>query len=187
MANLSYGTGSSSYYDLARQQRVFIATANVTAPVIYTTAAGTGGPLLWNNSAAAGINRVMALLLAVGVSMTTVSTAGSGLGITGNSGQTAAPTTTTAIDKVACTYVGSPVGPQCNTYRIGTVANAGGFFMPTHSLDTAAITATPMTIQWVDIAGSIIVPPGSWASVSSSATATAAVMQIGLMWAEVPF
>ena len=75
MANLSYGTGSSSYYDLARRQQVFIATANVTAPVIYTTAAGTGGPLLWNNSVPAGIKRVMALLLAVGVSMTTVSTA----------------------------------------------------------------------------------------------------------------
>jgi hypothetical protein len=186
MANMSFGSGGSSYFDLAKNQQVFIATANVTAPVIYTTAAGTGGPLIWNNSGPAGIKRVMAVLLAVGVGITTASGAASSLGITGNSGQTSAPTSTTAIDAQACSFVGGSTS-VCSVYRVGTVATAGNFFMPFCALGTGALTVDNVDYMWHDLGGSIVVPSGSWAAVAAAATATSAVLQIGLMWAEVPY
>lgn len=186
MANLAYGTGNSSYYDLCRQQRVFSALATVTTPTVYSTAAGTGGPLLWNNSGA-GAQRVMAVILAVGCSITVAAAANASLGITGNSGQTAAPTTATAIDAIANMYIGGPL-PQCNLYRKGTVANAGNFFMPTDIIPVAAgLTATPLATDWVPVEGSVIVPYGSWASIAAGSTATSAVCQIGLLWAEIPY
>ena len=186
MSNLSFGTGSSSYYDWARRGRLYCAYATVTAPTIYSTAAGTGGPLLWNNSLATGERAVDAVLLAVGVAITTASTVASGLGITGATGQTTAPSSTTAIDASGCTTLGGGFPSQCNVYRKGTVTNAGTFFMPTHSLDTAALTAIPTAAQWVDLGGSVIVMPGSWSAVAAAATATTAVCSIGLLWCEIP-
>src|SRR6185369_5697280 len=81
------------YYEQASRGNVFMAQAIVTAPVIYTTAAGTGGPLLWNGS-----TTVKAALLAVGWGVTTVTTVAAAFGITGGGGQPSAPTSTTAID-----------------------------------------------------------------------------------------
>src|SRR4029077_3368446 len=119
MGNLSTGTGSSSYYDYARRGLLFCATANVTSPVIYSTAAGTGGPLIWNNTgqAAGGSNRVLVVLLALGVGITTASAVAGALGITG--GASTAPGSTTAIDGLQNLNLGNPIAAQCNAYRKG--------------------------------------------------------------------
>lgn len=188
MGNLSIGVGGQSYYDLAQQGRVFSALATVTAPVIWSTAAGTGGPLLWNNTGTSN-QRVKAVLLALGVGLTVASGAASAIGITGAAGQTAAPGSTTAIDAVANMLIGGsgPATPLCNVFRVGTPTNPGTFFQPTHSLDTAAITAIPLAMQWVDLHGAIVVQPGGWASAAAAATATSAVLSIGLLWAEIPY
>lgn len=185
MGNLSIGTQGASYYDWARKGRIYTAFASVTSPVIYSTAAATGGPLLWNGSFVSG-SAVNAVILAVGVGLTTASGAASAIGLTGNSGQVAAPSSTTTIDAVANTFIGGGFTPSCNTYRIGTVTNAGNFFMPTHSLDTGAITTLATGMSWVDIGGIFIVPPGSWCAVAAAATATSAVCKIGLIWVEIP-
>jgi len=187
MGNLSIGTQGASYYDWARKGKIYVAYASVTTPVIYSTAAGTGGPLLWNNSLASG-SAVNAVILAVSAGLTTATSVASTLGLTGNSGQTSAPTSTTTIDAVGCTYIGQGTGtsPACNTYRIGTVANAGSFFMPTHTLDTGAITTVNVLPSWVDIGGAVIVPPGSWCSLAAAATATSGVCRVGMMWVEIP-
>jgi hypothetical protein len=171
---------SGRYYEMARNQRIFCAQAIVTAPVIYSTAAGTGGPLLWN-----GTSTVMGVILAVGIGVTVVTTVAAALGITGNTGQTAAPGTTTAIDGQRCTYLGGPL-PAINAYRIGTPSVAGNFLLPVAQLHTGALTVDNVGMGWIDIGGSIIVPPGCWASIAASATATTTVAQLGLMWAEVP-
>ena len=188
MGDLSIGTQGSSYYSWARKGKIYSCMATVTAPVIYTTAAGTGGPLLWNNSGARN-QSVCAVILAVSADVTTASAVATTLGITGNSGQTSAPSSTTAIDAgPANTYVGAgqPASPLCNVYRKGTVATAGNFFIPTHTLDTGAITTVAMLPAWVDIGGLVIVPPGSWVAISSTATATSCVANIGLVCAEIP-
>lgn len=168
------------YSEASRRGNLFMAHAIVTAPVIYTTAAGTGGPLLWNGS-----STVKANLLAVGFGISVVTTVAASLGITGNIGQPSAPTTTTAIDSRANLLIGGAAS-ACTPYRIGTVANAGGFFLPFANLHTGALTVDNTGLHWMDLNGLITVPPGAWVSVAASATATTTVAQIALIWEEIP-
>jgi hypothetical protein len=169
------------YYEQAVRGKLFMAQAIVTAPVIYTTAAGTGGPLLWNPPTS-GVN---AVLLAVSMGITVVTTVAAALGITGNTGQTAAPSTTTAIDGRSNLFLGAGAS-ACTPYRIGTVTNAGGFLLPFASLHTGALTTETGVVGFVDIGGMIVVPPGSWASIAASATASTTVGTFGMIWEEVP-
>lgn len=180
MGNLSYGNQGSSYYDLSKNRQVFAAYAAVTAPVLYSTAAGTGGPLLWNNTQ----NR-NAILLAVTCAVGVVSTVAGALGITGNIGQTAAPTSTTTITASGNLFVGGPA-PACNVYNVGTVANAGNFFLPLIQVGTGAITTNDLATAYIPIDGMVVVPPGAWAAVAASATASSLQAKLGLVWAEIP-
>jgi hypothetical protein len=168
-------------YQLAYQKKLFQAHAIVTAPVIYTTAAGTGGPLIWNGSTSVNV-----VLLKVGFGISVVTTVAASLGITGNSGQTAAPSSTTAIDSNKSLFVGSNVAPQSTAYRIGTPSSAGNFFIPFADLHTGALTVDNLGMGWIDLGGSIIIPPNSWASIAASATASTTVMQASLIYAELP-
>ena len=182
--NLSIGVAGQSLYEYARIGQLFCARAIVTAPVIYSTAAGTGGPLLWNNSAA-GDGAVNAVLLGVTCALTVVTTVAAALGITGNSGQTSAPSSTTAIDTSANLRIGG-LAPRCNVYRVGTPSSAGSFFLPLAHLGTGALTVDNFENGFIPLDGMIVVPPGSWASLATSATATTTVANLGLIWAEVP-
>jgi hypothetical protein len=168
------------YYENCYRGNLFIAHAIVTAPVIYTTAAGTGGPLIWNNSTSTNV-----VLLAASIGVTTVTTVAAALGITGNSAQTAAPTSTTAIDSNKNLKIGG-VAPLSTAYRVGTPASAGNFFMPFGKLSTGALTVDNTGIAWVDLGGCVVCPPNCWVSVAASATASTTVAQIGLIYAEVP-
>lgn len=185
MANLSVGTRSSSYYDVAYNGNAFTAFAAVTAPVIYSTAAGTGGPLLWNGSTVSGPNPVNAVILGVTCAITVVTTVAAALGLTGNKGQPAAPTSTSAITASGNCRVGGNA-PKCNVYSSGTVASAGNFFLPLIQLGTGALTVSDFAPGFIDVAGLVVVPPGSWCSIAASATATTTVAQLGLVWAEYP-
>jgi hypothetical protein len=178
MANLSIGTAGSSYFDYAYRAQAFCAYATITAPVIYSTAAGTGGPLLWN-----GTTNRNAIILGVSCALSVVSTVAAALGLTGNSGQTAAPTATTPITSAACLRIGNS-GPQCQTYSVGTVTNAGNFFLPLIGLGTGALTVDEQLLGFIDLAGMIVVPPNCWVSIAASATALTTVASIGLVWAE---
>ncbi len=169
------------YYTQVRRGNVFMARAIVTAPVAFSTAAGTGGPLLWNGS-----STVNAAILAIGygnsVANTTTAVA---LGLTGNTGQTVAPGTTTAIDSVINTYIGGAT-PNCTTYQKGTVTVAGSLFTPFADLMTGAITTRPGNVNWVDLGGLWVVPPNAWVSLACSAASTAAVFNVAMIWEEVP-
>ena len=179
-----YSLNNGSYYGRAVNQDIFFAYASITAPVIYSTAAGTGGPLLWNGSNLQ-INKVMASIIGVTCALTTVSTVAAALGITGNNGQTAAPTSTTAITASGPSYVGGPPS-LCTAYSVGTVTNAGNFFLPLIGLSTGALTVNNVALGFIDLQGLIAVPPGGWVSLAASATATTTVAKLGLIWAEVP-
>lgn len=168
------------YYEQTSRGNVYTAHAIVTAPVIYTTAAGTGGPLLWNGS-----TTVNASILAVGWGVSTVSTVAAILGLTGNTGQTAAPGSTTAIDSVKNCYLGGG-GPACTAYRVGTPSSAGNFFFPLGDLNTGALTTRPGSMNWVDIGGMFVIPQGGWISFAASATASTTVGNFAIVWEEVP-
>jgi len=168
------------YYEQASRGNVFTAHAIVTAPVIYTTAAGTGGPLLWNGS-----TTHKAVILAVGFGVSVVTTVAASLGLTGNTGQTAAPTSTTAVDSVKNCYLGG-AAPACTAYRVGTPSSAGNFFHPFGHLHTGALTVDTTGMHWVDLGGIFVVPSYGWVSIAASATATTTVANFGLIWEEIP-
>lgn len=179
-----------SYYEYARRGLLYCATATVTSPVIFSTAAGTGGPLLWNGtgplSGTKGLNKVIAVPLAVGVGITTASGVAGAIGFTG--GTSTAPSATTAIDGIQNLNIGSGAsGPQCNVFRVGTVSAAGTFFIPIYQVTTVALTsAPPLSLTWWDIQGMAVVQPGSFFAISASATLTSGVFSIGLIFAEIP-
>lgn len=169
------------WYEQVARSNVFNAYATVTAPVIYSTAAGTGGPLLWNGSSS-----VNAVILGVGYSVSVVTTVAGSIGLTGNTGQATAPATTTAIDAgPRNNFLGGRL-PLCTTYRIGTPTTAGNFFIPLANMHTGALTVDTNNVAWVDLGGSIVVPPQAWVSIAGSATLSTLQVQVSLVWAEVP-
>lgn len=169
------------YYEQASRGRLFGAFAIVTAPVIFSTAAGTGGPLVWNPPTS-GVN---VSVLAITCGITVVTTVAAALGLTGQTGQTSAPTSTTAIDQRTCGLIGGQASVS-TPYRVGTPTNAGNFFLPLLHLHTGALTVDSFAVGLIDVGGAIIAPPGSWVSIAASATATTTVAQLGMIYSEVP-
>jgi len=170
------------YSNLVQSGQVFSAYATVTAPVAFSTAAGVGGPLLWNSSSTKAVHVLAALIGGVSTAYTT--TAGT-LGLTGNSGQTSAPSSTTTIDASGNMLIGGPAS-AINAYRIGTVTNAGNRFIPLSNFSTAALTALTQFNSLIDLGGMLVVQPNCWCAIAANAATTAGVQQFGLIWAELP-
>lgn len=171
----------------AGRGNVYAAYAVVTAPVIWSTAAGTGGPLLYNGSTQASGNTtgVTAYILSASFGLSTASTASGALGLTG--GATTAPTATTAITAVQnLSLVSGATPPQCTAYLKGTVSAAGLFFLPFGHVHTGAVTLDTDDDNFIHLGGLCSVSPGYFASVAASATLTAAVISIGITWIEIP-
>lgn len=171
--------GHGEYTEASIRGNLFHAYALVTAPVVYTTAAGTGGPLIWNGSTNKLIN-----ILSVQMGVAVVSTVAGALGLTGNTGQLSAPGSTTAIDAVANLYLGG-AAPAATAYRVGTPTNAGNFFIPLFSVDTGALTAEFEVIGHVDVSGIVTVPPGGWVALAGSATLSTLQAKLGIIWEEI--
>ncbi len=168
---------------LGGRGNVFSAYAIVTAPVIWSTAAQTGGPLLYNAVPASG-KGVTAYLLAMGFAETTATSVAAALGIA--TGASTAPATTQAITASGNVRLnaGAPT-PICSVYNYGTVSAAATNFIPVAQVSTAAVSALP-PYSLVDLGGAIEVSPGYFASVAAGATLTTGVYQIGLIWLELP-
>ena len=168
------------HYEQANRSNIYPAHAIIVAPVIFSTAAGTGGPLLWNGS-----TTHKASILAVGWGLTVTTTVVAVLGLTGNTGQTAAPGSTTAIDSVRNCYIGGGA-PACTAFRVGTPSSAGNFFVPFGDALTGAITTRIGSMNWVDLGGMFVLPPFTWISVAASATATTLAGNFSMIWEEIP-
>src|SRR5665213_1856821 len=168
------------YEELAWRGQLFMARAVVTAPVIFSTAAGTGGPFIWNGS-----SKVNVVPIALGFGQTVSATVEAALGLTGGTGQVVAPTATTAADSLTNMFLGAGQ-PAASAYRVATPTAAGTFFLPLADVDTGALTTGVGGFNWLELAGMMIVPPNAWIAVAASATASTLVAQTALIWAEVP-
>jgi hypothetical protein len=166
-------------YESAYNGRVFNGGAIVTAPVIFSTAAGTGGPILYN-----GGTSTNAVLLKVGISTSVVTTVAGGVGLTG--GTSIPLTSTTAADFGPKNNFMGGAAPLCSIFRVGTPVGAGGFFVPLLAVHTGALTVDTTDTAWFDIEGGFVVPPTGWISLAGSATLSTLVMQASFVWAEVP-
>lgn len=173
-----YSLLSPVYSTLVKSGRVHYGYATLTAPVIYTTAAGTGGPLI-QNPASSGVD---VHILAISAITVVASAVAGGVGFTGAAGTVSS---TTAIDASGNALAGGP-NSSVNVYRVGTPATVGSFFMPILQTDTGALTVSNMTPAFTIIDGAFVIPPGMWGSVAASATLTTLQLSVGLLWAELP-
>ena len=177
------------YGDAGEGQRIYCATAIVSGMVAFGTAAGTGGPLLWN-----GTTDTEGRIIAVSWAVTTASAAAGAIGWTSNTTQITAPTSTTGIDSIQNCYIGGPK-PKITAYRVGTVANAGANFGVLGAVGTTAISSLPDTVNYVELKRSITLPPltftaagalntGQWFSIAGSTALTTSVIQVSVWWEE---
>jgi hypothetical protein len=161
----------------------FSAQAVITSLGLWSTAAGTGGPLLYNGTTPGSHGSVTAYIMSVSYGLTVASTIAGAIGITG--GATTAPTTTTAITSTANLWLGGAAS-KCSVYSIGTVSTAGTFFLPTGQTGTGAITVDTADDNFIHLGGCIVVPPGYFCAVAADAILTAGVFDIGMTWIEMP-
>jgi hypothetical protein len=173
----------AKYSTLVKSGLVFSAYATLTAPVIYTTAAGTGGPFIWNKPNS-GVDAHI-LGVSFGALSTATSVAGS-LGLAAGVGQVIAPASPTAIDATGNMYIGGPATKMGQVSRVATPTNAGSQFFPLIQVGTGAITAVTALPSWIDVGGAMIIAPGTWGSIAANATLTAGVLGVGLIWCELP-
>jgi hypothetical protein len=178
MANLGHGL-TQSYYHYSRLGNVYSAYASAITPVAYTaTAAQT--LVLYN-----GTTNLEGLILGVSCADTVAATTACALGLVCGSQSVGIP----IAAQTAITLSGSlRAGGQAaglSVYKIGTVSTAGTAFIPFYQIGTVAVTSVSESVPYVDVAGSIVVPPNSWVALASSVAADASlVCQAGLIWAE---
>lgn len=166
------------YYEAVRNGQVFGALAQtVTAPVIWSTAAGGGAPLVYNGTSDKNV-----VLLAMGVGTLLASTVAGSLGIA--MGLTTAPSSTTAADARWNCLAGGAAS-AATPYRLGTVSAAATSFTPIIRASTTALT-TEVGLSFVELKGMFVIPPGGFAQIAGSATLTTLQMHGALIWMEVP-
>lgn len=165
------------------QGQVFVAKLSATSLPIYS---GTGmlGPLLYNGSNAGGGKGVTAWLLALSYGLTTASTVAGSIGIAG--GQTTSPTGTSTTGLLVGNANLQGPASACSIYAAGTISQAGSLYLPTGRVHTGAITVDTDDDNFIHLGGVIAVPPGYWACPAAGATLTSAVIDLGLVWVEIP-
>lgn len=179
------------YGTLVKAQKVFYTSALITSPVIFSTA-GQLGPVIWNKPGS-GLD---AHILGISVGQPTATSAISGALGYASAGQPTQPTLggTAAPIVAANAYAGG--GPsQMAAILAGTTGNVvtvsvlpAPIFLPMVAFSGIATATTVLSTPntWVDVAGSLIIGPGTVGYVTASATLTTAAMTIGIIWAELP-
>jgi hypothetical protein len=178
--NLSWGGGATaSALEFSRIGNVFCAyaTGTTSLPAYTQTALG---PLLWNGSSQNP--QLKAVILGAAITVTTASGAAVSVGLAW--GTSILPAAQTAITKVTSTYANG-AQPVCSAYNAGKVSTAPLGYMPFWDVDTAALTTAPLGSMWIPMDGMFVIPPGSFIALAASATATSAVLDFGIIWAEV--
>ena len=165
---------------------VYIATVADTALAAFTATA-LMGPLLYNPTTPVAGKGVTAHLLAISYGLTTAATAAGAIGIVG--GATTAPTSTSTtgllVSNARLKAAGAPAS-QCSVYASGTVSTAGTLWMPTGQIGTSALTAEICDDNFIHLGGAIEVTPGYFVAPAASATLSTAVLDMCLIWLEVP-
>lgn len=173
------------YYSLAKRGLVFgFSTAAVTIAATHNSplAANTGTPIigLWN-PVASGKDLVVLKHSIASVSGTP------GGPMVWNWGTVTA--TAAALSTVVSGRMGqSPAGSIANVYSnvVTTSSLAGALHF--HAAGISAVAATGQgganAPVYEDRGGDIIIPPGSWGALCSTATGTSHVIQASVVWAE---
>lgn len=158
------------------------------AAAVATTVVGTAmvGLQIWNGSGVAAPAVNLVLLKAAGFIVVTSATT-TGLVIATGTGQTSAPTSTTAITRSGTNLVGSTFSPSATAFNAGTFVNAPTALFPVLH-NTAAIGTTGEDAGYsIDLNGSIVIAPGAYVAMAAlGATAAASSCFHYLSWMEIP-
>lgn len=167
------------YAALAWSGLLFTARAALQATSLVTTA--MVGLQLTNNTSTRN-----ALIMAVGGNIVATSATQTGVVLAAGTGQTAAPGSQTAASRVGNNFIGGAAN-NCLATNAATFANA-----PVAVMDllhnTAAIGTTGEDQGYfLDLGGSIVVPPGCYVAFAAVGAAGAASSNNHwIMWAELP-
>lgn len=171
------------YYEACYRKKLFY--SYVTAQTLTASNTTYTGHLVWNgsNQSGSGVNLVMHKVN-IGVSVTSASLTGIALGV--GTGQTAAPTSTTAATQAGNCFIGDAAA-QGLSYKAATIAVAGTPLFPlVHN--TAAINTVGADFNNpIDFEGAFIFPPTTSAHLLAlgAASASSAVTS-AMVWEEVP-
>lgn len=180
MGELLYTECMGRYATLAKSQKLFYATASITAPVIFSTAI-QAGPMIWNKPGSGLDAHILAILLS---QPATASTVAGSLGWAANV-QATAPTSPTALTTVANCYAGGGPSQMGAINTVGTVLVLPlPTFMPLIPVSRGAISVESVGPTWLDVGGAFIVGPGTVGYVCGNATLSTTVAFIGIIWAE---
>lgn len=168
------------YATLVKSGRVFYASAIITAPVIFSTAAQLG-PMVWNRPGS-GLD---AHILAVSVgSPTTASTVAGAISYASQT-QPTQPSTGTVLVPVNA-YAGGGASQMVALSTATILVLPANLPFPLVAVNTGAITTGALTNNYIDVGGAFIVGPGNVGYICGNATLTAGVFTIGVLWAELP-
>lgn len=170
------------YYEQTFRGRTFTAYAAAQATSVVGVA--MVGLQLYNGSS--GSNAVNLVLLKVGGYVLVTSATQTGVALASGTGQLSAPTSQTAATRSSNNFIGgaAPAGLATNA---ATFANAPTSFLNLLH-NTAAIAATGEDQGYfVDLEGSVIVPPQTYVAFAALGAAGAAGSnQHHIMWMEIP-
>jgi hypothetical protein len=167
------------YAALAQSGQLFTARAALQATSLVATA--MVGLQLWNRSTTKNL-----ILLKAGGNIVATSATQTGVALAFGTQGTAAPSSQTAITSAVNNFIGG-AAPAALALTAGTFAVA-----PVNQIDllhnTAAIASTGEDVGYfVDLEGSVVLPPGTFAAFSALGAAGAASSNNHwLMWAELP-
>lgn len=182
LGELAFSEVLGKYSTLVKAGKVFYTSAIITAPVIFSTAAQLG-PMLWNKPGS-GLD---AHLLAVSASEPSTATAVPGAIGYASQNAPVSPVSPTAIVAVNA-YAGGGPSSMGGVFSTATVlVLPAPIFLPLIGVAGAAITVgNSLTASWCDVGGAVVIGPGNVGYICASATLTAAVMTIAILWSELP-
>lgn len=166
------------YYEVNYRKKMFQARSALRATSLVGVA--MVGLQLWNSS-----NNVNLVITKLGTNIVVTSATQTGVVLAAGTGQVAAPTSQTAIDRQQANVIGNALGVGL-AYAAGTFTNAPVAFMDVLH-NTAAIGTTGVdAVQW-DLEGSIIVPPQAYIAFAAvGAAGAAASNNHWIQWIEQP-
>jgi hypothetical protein len=169
------------YFEQTYRKNLYTAYAAAVATSLVGTA--MVGLQVWNGSPVS--NGVNLVLLKVGGMIVVTSASTTSLVLATGTGQVSAPTSQTAITRVTNNFIGGPA-PQATAMNAGTFTNAPTAMMNLMHNTAAIATTGEDTGFFVDLEGSVIIPPQCYVAIAAVGAAVAASgSNLHLMWEEV--
>lgn len=182
MGSLIVADGHGRYYEQASRKNMFTAYCAAQA----TSVVGTGmvGLQVWNGSPI--VNGVNIVLLKAAATIFVTSATTTRIVLATGTGQVSAPTGQTAATRVSNNFIGGQ-SPQGLALAAGTFTNAPTAFWPLLHNTAAIATTGEDPGGYIDLEGSIIIPPQCYVAFAAVGGAVAASgSDLALMWEEVP-